>query len=190
MAAVDADVTSPEILRLREEYKALASQLPAALHCGNPERLINYIGCIFNESDAAVAPGISKAGSGTMLNNTHDTPAAPDGSKTDSDACPSKPDSPTKRLTLDQVSKGLELIEQLDHEVQISKDTVTTASSELGWLGVVTSALARQRDSVALTRCPECRRIILACRMPFHRPHCVPAPVPSNISKPPSGAPR
>ncbi|GIL74174.1 hypothetical protein Vretimale_4795 [Volvox reticuliferus] len=169
------------------EYKGLISQLPAALHCENSERLIEYIGCIFNESDAAVAPGILKAGSGTVLNNTHDTPAAgaPDGSKTDSDACPSKPDSPTKRLTPDQVSTGLELIRQIRHEVQVSEDTITIASSELGWLGVVTSALARQHNSAALTRCPGCRRTILACRMPFHRPHCVPAPLPSNISKPP-----
>eukprot|EP00198_Chlamydomonas_reinhardtii_P004775 XP_001694111.1 predicted protein [Chlamydomonas reinhardtii] len=65
---------------------------------------------------------------------------------------------------------------QMDDEVRATDETATTAPCELGWLGVVTEALADAPPELAMARCPDCYRTVLSCRMHVHRMHgCSPA---------------
>ncbi len=121
---------------------------------------------------------IQKAGSGTIRNNNGAegcaATTAPGGSKTDSDACASKPTSPAKPLSAKEAADGLQLIGQLGDEVRVTEETQTTSSHELGWLGVVSEVLLSQPPAPVLSKCPDCHRPVLTCRMVYHRTVCVP----------------
>lgn len=121
---------------------------------------------------------VQKAGSGTIRNNNGAegcaATTAPGGSKADSDACASKPTSPAKPLSAKEAADGLQLIGQLGEEVRVTEETQTTSSHELGWLGVVSEVLLSQRSAPVLSKCPDCHRPVVTCRITYHRTVCVP----------------